>query len=177
MNAFPRLSAWLGLAPAPAAAAEAPPTGTPMEVEEEATAAAAAAWLSPELFRFGASSLLGDIERQLEHHVTGRYAASHRHAPARAQYFFNRRFDRAPLLMMWAIVIPCNMFWIVFLAFFPVGFAIYMAVFCDRERSSWPCCDEEQGNNNNNSECPAEETDNAVPAPANAVDWSLPAPN
>jgi deoxyribose-phosphate aldolase len=26
--------------------------------------------------------MLGDIERQLEHHVTGRYAASHRHAPA-----------------------------------------------------------------------------------------------
>ena len=49
MNAFPRLSAWLGLAPAAEAAAEAPPTGTPMEVEEEATAAAAAAWLSPEL--------------------------------------------------------------------------------------------------------------------------------
>jgi deoxyribose-phosphate aldolase len=36
-------------------------------------------WLSPELFRFGASSLLTDIERQLEHHVTGRYSASHRH--------------------------------------------------------------------------------------------------
>lgn len=36
------------------------------------------AWLTPELFRFGASSLLGDIERQLEHHVTGRYAAAHR---------------------------------------------------------------------------------------------------
>ena len=36
-------------------------------------------WLQPELFRFGASSLLGDIERQLEHHVTGRYSASHRH--------------------------------------------------------------------------------------------------
>lgn len=36
-------------------------------------------WLRPELFRFGASSLLGDIERQLEHHVTGRYSASHRH--------------------------------------------------------------------------------------------------
>ena len=36
-------------------------------------------WLSPTLFRFGASSLLGDIERQLEHHVTGRYSASHRH--------------------------------------------------------------------------------------------------
>lgn len=35
-------------------------------------------WLTPELFRFGASSLLGDIERQLEHHVTGRYAAAHR---------------------------------------------------------------------------------------------------
>lgn len=39
-------------------------------------------WLEPELFRFGASSMLGDIERQLEHHVTGRYAASHRHALA-----------------------------------------------------------------------------------------------
>lgn len=37
-------------------------------------------WLKPDLFRFGASSLLGDIERQLEHHVTGRYSANHRHA-------------------------------------------------------------------------------------------------
>lgn len=37
------------------------------------------AWLRPALFRFGASSLLGDIERQLEHHVTGRYSAHHRH--------------------------------------------------------------------------------------------------
>ncbi len=37
-------------------------------------------WLSPDLFRFGASSLLGDIERQLEHHVTGAYSASYRHA-------------------------------------------------------------------------------------------------
>ena len=36
-------------------------------------------WLEPDLFRFGASSLLTDIERQLEHHVTGRYAAAHRH--------------------------------------------------------------------------------------------------
>ncbi len=36
-------------------------------------------WLNPEMFRFGASSLLGDIERQLEHHVTGRYSANHRH--------------------------------------------------------------------------------------------------
>lgn len=36
-------------------------------------------WLSPRLFRFGASSLLGDIERQLEHFVTGRYSASNRH--------------------------------------------------------------------------------------------------
>jgi deoxyribose-phosphate aldolase len=36
-------------------------------------------WLHPELFRFGASSLLGDIERQLEHFVTGRYSASYRH--------------------------------------------------------------------------------------------------
>ena len=40
------------------------------------------AWLSPDLFRFGASSLLGDIERQLEHHVTGRYSASYRHGLA-----------------------------------------------------------------------------------------------
>lgn len=37
------------------------------------------AWLNPQLFRFGASSLLGDIERQLEHHVTGHYSAAHRH--------------------------------------------------------------------------------------------------
>jgi len=37
-------------------------------------------WLQPHLFRFGASSLLGDIERQLEHHVTGSYSASFRHA-------------------------------------------------------------------------------------------------
>ncbi|HBS50655.1 MAG TPA: deoxyribose-phosphate aldolase [Rhodobacteraceae bacterium] len=40
------------------------------------------AWLRPELFRFGASSLLGDIERQLEHHVTGAYSAGWRHALA-----------------------------------------------------------------------------------------------
>ncbi|GGM09905.1 deoxyribose-phosphate aldolase [Pseudooceanicola nanhaiensis] len=37
-------------------------------------------WLQPDLFRFGASSLLGDIERQLEHHVTGAYSAAWRHA-------------------------------------------------------------------------------------------------
>ena len=37
-------------------------------------------WLQPDLFRFGASSLLGDIERQLEHHLTGDYSASYRHA-------------------------------------------------------------------------------------------------
>jgi deoxyribose-phosphate aldolase len=36
-------------------------------------------WLEPDRFRFGASSLLTDIERQLEHHVTGRYSAAHRH--------------------------------------------------------------------------------------------------
>ncbi len=36
-------------------------------------------WLRPDLFRFGASSLLGDIERQLEHHLTGAYSASYRH--------------------------------------------------------------------------------------------------
>jgi deoxyribose-phosphate aldolase len=37
-------------------------------------------WLMPDLFRFGASSLLGDIERQLEHHLTGAYSAGYRHA-------------------------------------------------------------------------------------------------
>jgi deoxyribose-phosphate aldolase len=37
-------------------------------------------WLEPDLFRFGASSLLGDIERQLSHCATGRYAALH-HQP------------------------------------------------------------------------------------------------
>jgi len=37
-------------------------------------------WLTPDMFRFGASSLLGDLERQLEHHVTGNYSASYRHA-------------------------------------------------------------------------------------------------
>lgn len=39
-------------------------------------------WMQPDLFRLGASSMLGDIERQLEHYVTGRYAASSRHALA-----------------------------------------------------------------------------------------------
>ncbi|MCT8159237.1 deoxyribose-phosphate aldolase [Pseudoruegeria sp. SHC-113] len=39
-------------------------------------------WLQPDLFRFGASSLLGDIERQLEHHVTGAYSAGYRHPMA-----------------------------------------------------------------------------------------------
>jgi deoxyribose-phosphate aldolase len=36
-------------------------------------------WLRPRLFRIGASALLSDIERQLEHFVTGRYSAAHRH--------------------------------------------------------------------------------------------------
>ena len=36
-------------------------------------------WLQPDLFRFGASSLLNDIERQLEHHVSGAYSAGYRH--------------------------------------------------------------------------------------------------
>ena len=39
-------------------------------------------WLQPDLFRIGASSMLADIERQLEHHVTGRYASLSRHALA-----------------------------------------------------------------------------------------------
>jgi deoxyribose-phosphate aldolase len=37
-------------------------------------------WLNAELFRAGASSgMLADIERQLEHHATGRYSADYRH--------------------------------------------------------------------------------------------------
>src|SRR6266567_4331333 len=36
-------------------------------------------WLKAELFRFGVSGMLADIERQLEHHVTGRYSADYRH--------------------------------------------------------------------------------------------------
>ena len=36
-------------------------------------------WLDASLFRLGASALLTDIERQLEHFVTGRYSAAHRH--------------------------------------------------------------------------------------------------
>src|SRR5258707_1724864 len=36
-------------------------------------------WLRAEMFRFGASGMLADIERQLEHHVTGRYSAEYRH--------------------------------------------------------------------------------------------------
>ncbi len=39
-------------------------------------------WMDPALFRIGASSLLSDIERQLEHHVTGRYSAFNRHPTA-----------------------------------------------------------------------------------------------
>ncbi|HZC36709.1 MAG TPA: deoxyribose-phosphate aldolase [Chthoniobacterales bacterium] len=36
-------------------------------------------WVEPQLFRLGASTLLTDIERQLEYFVTGRYSAAHRH--------------------------------------------------------------------------------------------------
>jgi deoxyribose-phosphate aldolase len=36
-------------------------------------------WMKAELFRFGASGLLNDIERQLEHYATGRYSAEYRH--------------------------------------------------------------------------------------------------
>lgn len=39
-------------------------------------------WLNPTLFRIGASSLLSDIERQIEHFVTGHYSALHRHSMA-----------------------------------------------------------------------------------------------
>ena len=36
-------------------------------------------WLEPSLFRFGVSGMLADIERQLEHYLTGRYSAAYRH--------------------------------------------------------------------------------------------------
>jgi deoxyribose-phosphate aldolase len=36
-------------------------------------------WMKADLFRFGVSGLLNDIERQLEHHATGRYSADYRH--------------------------------------------------------------------------------------------------
>jgi len=36
-------------------------------------------WLEPHMFRFGASGMLADIERQIEFHVTGRYSAEYRH--------------------------------------------------------------------------------------------------
>jgi deoxyribose-phosphate aldolase len=39
-------------------------------------------WMKSELFRFGASGLLNDVERQLEHHATGRYSADYRHPMA-----------------------------------------------------------------------------------------------
>ena len=39
-------------------------------------------WLQPDLFRFGASSLLTDIERQLEYFLTDHYSATYRHAMA-----------------------------------------------------------------------------------------------
>jgi deoxyribose-phosphate aldolase len=39
-------------------------------------------WLDVSRFRFGASALLGDIERQIEHGITGIYSAAHRHAMA-----------------------------------------------------------------------------------------------
>ena len=39
-------------------------------------------WLQPDLFRLGASGVLGDISRQIEHFVTGRYSSADRHAVA-----------------------------------------------------------------------------------------------
>jgi len=39
-------------------------------------------WMKTELFRFGASGMLADIERQLEHYATGRYSADYRHPMA-----------------------------------------------------------------------------------------------
>jgi len=39
-------------------------------------------WLRPDLFRFGASALLTDVERQIEYYASGRYSAAHRHPMA-----------------------------------------------------------------------------------------------
>jgi deoxyribose-phosphate aldolase len=39
-------------------------------------------YVGPDLFRMGASGLLTDIERQLEHYVTGRYSSADRHGIA-----------------------------------------------------------------------------------------------
>ena len=39
-------------------------------------------WMQPDLLRIGASGLITDIERQLDHYATGRYSAAHRHAMA-----------------------------------------------------------------------------------------------
>ena len=39
-------------------------------------------WMQPDLFRIGASGLLTDIERQLDHYATGRYSAAYRHPMA-----------------------------------------------------------------------------------------------
>jgi deoxyribose-phosphate aldolase len=39
-------------------------------------------WMKVELFRFGVSGMLADIERQLEHYATGRYSADYRHPMA-----------------------------------------------------------------------------------------------
>ena len=39
-------------------------------------------WMQPDLFRIGASSLLADIERQLEFHLSGHYSAANRHPMA-----------------------------------------------------------------------------------------------
>lgn len=39
-------------------------------------------WQEPDLFRLGASTLLSDIERQLEHFVSGQYSAYNRHPMA-----------------------------------------------------------------------------------------------
>jgi deoxyribose-phosphate aldolase len=36
-------------------------------------------WMKGELLRFGASGMLADVERQLDHHATGRYSADYRH--------------------------------------------------------------------------------------------------
>nr|CAG4635559.1 EOG090X08W6 [Artemia franciscana] len=64
-------------------------------------------WLRPDLFRFGASSLLNDIERQLEHYVTGNYSAGYRHATSMAQLMESELPD-AEALGVCGQIIPWN---------------------------------------------------------------------
>ena len=65
-------------------------------------------WLEPALFRFGASSLLTDIERQLDYHTTGRYAAAYHRflkEPEQVEHLKRRRTSVEPLFDLVARVL------------------------------------------------------------------------